>query len=75
MHVCSQHAAFQPESDPLTKLKQQVASLQSQLTTLISKKAKKAPKTKGSPQHQSDKLKEKRRLWEAKEHSPDDRDF
>ncbi|GAA6084695.1 uncharacterized protein LOC109202349 [Tachysurus ichikawai] len=129
--VCSQHAAFQPESDPLTDLKQQVASLQSQLTTLISKKAKKTPKTKGSPQHQSggpasklgprapswkptsskasthprpwycfscgedghissacsndpnptlvnekrDKLKEKRRLWEAKEHSPDDRDF
>ncbi|KAF7705059.1 hypothetical protein HF521_020345 [Silurus meridionalis] len=41
-----QQAAFQPESDPLTELKQQVASLQSQLTTLMSKKAKKSPKTK-----------------------------
>lgn len=129
--VCSQQAAFQPESDPLTELKQQVASLQSQLTTLMSKKAKKVPKTKGNPEHQSggpvskldprapswkptnsktstqprpwycfncgedghissacsnnpnptlvnekrDQLKEKRRLWEAREPSPDNRDF
>ncbi|KAJ8011863.1 hypothetical protein DPEC_G00062700 [Dallia pectoralis] len=51
--VCSQQAAFQFESDPLTELKQQVASLQSQLTTLMSKKAKKVPKTKGNTEHPS----------------------
>ncbi len=46
--VCSQQAAVQPELDPLTELKQQVAFLQSQLTTLMAKKAKKTPKVKGS---------------------------
>lgn len=50
--ACSQHAVFQPESDSLTELKQQVASLQSQLTTLMSKKAKKSPKPKLSSEHQ-----------------------
>lgn len=44
--VCSQQTAFHPESGPLTELKQQVASLQSQLTTLMSEKAKKSPKSK-----------------------------
>jgi len=129
--VCNQQASFQPESDPLTELRQQVASLQSQLTMLMSKKTKKVPKTKGNSEHPSggptskldprapswkpidsktstqprpwycfncgedghissacsnnpnptlvnekrDQLREKRRLWEAKEHSPDKRDF
>ncbi|KAJ8003249.1 hypothetical protein DPEC_G00167460 [Dallia pectoralis] len=51
--VCSQQATFQLESDPLTELKQQVASLQSQLTKLMSKKDKKVPKTKGNTEHPS----------------------
>ena len=128
--VCSQQAALQPESDQLTELKQQVASLQSQLTTLMSKKAKKAPKTKnaehpsGGPasnldprapswkstnsktstqprpwycfkcgedghissacsnnpnptlvNEKRDQLRERQRLWEAKERSTDNKDF
>lgn len=44
--ICSQQAVFHTESDPLTELKQQVASLQSQLTMLMSKKNKKPPKQK-----------------------------
>lgn len=37
----------QPDSDPLTDLRKQVASLQSQLTSLIEKKQKKASKPMG----------------------------
>lgn len=41
-------AVIQPESDPVTDLKKQVASLQSQLTTLLSKKNKRNSKPKGN---------------------------
>ena len=49
--ICSHQTTFHPESDPLTELKQQVASLQSQLTMLMSKKAKKTPKLQGNTEH------------------------
>lgn len=48
--VCSQQATFCQGSNPLTELIQQVASLQNQLTTLMSKKAKKSQKPKLTPE-------------------------
>ncbi len=41
------HCQTQPDSDPLTELQKQVASLQSQLTNLMAKKQKKGSKPKG----------------------------
>ncbi|CAI5682211.1 unnamed protein product [Oreochromis niloticus] len=51
--ACSQQVVIPPESNTLAELKQQVASLQSQLTALMSKKPQKTSKPKGSAEHTS----------------------
>ncbi|XP_070399857.1 zinc finger CCHC domain-containing protein 12-like [Nothobranchius furzeri] len=51
--ACSQQVVIPPESNTLEELRQQVASLQSQLTALMSKKPQKTSKPKGSAEHAS----------------------